>query len=253
MPLRSSSRQLKLRSLLQLELMRRCEKNPRYSLRAFAKALGMSHTNLSLIMSGKRQISRQIFNRIVTVLELDLGEHTAVIENADAPLFDEMSVDHQAFCSEWYHAAILSLLESGRTGASPKSIARQLGIQEIQARTSLERLKRLGLISNRNGKWSRDKFSKMLESAIPQRFPKKFFQELLGKASYALENTQDERRSFTATIAAIDPQLLPMLIKMIEQFQEAVREKTGAARNPDEVYALSVQLFPLTSGTPEKS
>src|SRR4051794_29725601 len=72
------------RFLLQNELTRRCAKNPRYSLRAFAKALGMSHTVLSLVLSGKRPLSRKAALQVASALELAPAERQRLLEYREA-------------------------------------------------------------------------------------------------------------------------------------------------------------------------
>ena len=53
------------RLLLQRELERRCQSNPKYSLRAFAKALKMSPAALSYMLTGKRPVSKKTVKKIV--------------------------------------------------------------------------------------------------------------------------------------------------------------------------------------------
>lgn len=56
--------------LLASELFRRKKRNPRYSLRAFAHALGIDPGALSRILAGKKQISLAITRKIIRVLQL---------------------------------------------------------------------------------------------------------------------------------------------------------------------------------------
>ena len=55
-----SSKRLELRNAF----VQRQKKNPRYSLRAFARDLGFSHTLLSLIFSGRRKVSTKLYARL---------------------------------------------------------------------------------------------------------------------------------------------------------------------------------------------
>ena len=49
---------------LRAELQRRTQLNPRYSMRSFAKALDVSHSLLSLVMSGKRSPSKSLIKKL---------------------------------------------------------------------------------------------------------------------------------------------------------------------------------------------
>src|SRR5437868_10680542 len=58
------------KAIIQEELAQRCEKNPRYSMRAFAKALGVGSGALSEILSGKRVPSHKLARQLVSALGL---------------------------------------------------------------------------------------------------------------------------------------------------------------------------------------
>lgn len=57
----------------------RKEKNPRYSLRAFARSLGVSSGQLSEILSGKRPLSHKLARRISIALALTEEESSKLI------------------------------------------------------------------------------------------------------------------------------------------------------------------------------
>ncbi len=57
----------------------RKEKNPRYSLRAFARSLGVSSGQLSEILSGKRPLSHKLARRISIAMTLTDGQSKNLI------------------------------------------------------------------------------------------------------------------------------------------------------------------------------
>ncbi|PIU00880.1 MAG: hypothetical protein COT74_02980 [Bdellovibrionales bacterium CG10_big_fil_rev_8_21_14_0_10_45_34] len=59
------------RLALRRELERRCEQNPRYSIRAFARSIGVNDGALSQIISGKRVPSDRTSKKLMMALELD--------------------------------------------------------------------------------------------------------------------------------------------------------------------------------------
>src|SRR4051794_752039 len=71
------------RVLLQQELARRCAKNSNYSLRAFGQSLGISHTVLSLVLSGKRPLSKKATSTVATALGLNPSETAELIRNRE--------------------------------------------------------------------------------------------------------------------------------------------------------------------------
>jgi len=61
-----------------LTLRRR--RNARYSLRAFARDLGVSHSTLSGVVSGRRPASARFVRRVATRLGLDEREASALVD-----------------------------------------------------------------------------------------------------------------------------------------------------------------------------
>ena len=57
-----------------------------------------------------------------------------------------VDLDTFAVISDWYHYAILSLLEVTDARLDPRWISKRLGINRLEARLAIERLKRLSLI-----------------------------------------------------------------------------------------------------------
>lgn len=85
-----------LPALLEAELRRRRARNPRYSLRAFARALGTDHGTLSRIMRRERRLTARTIRRAgarlgLTPPQLDgacLAEHcTAILRVVGDPRF----------------------------------------------------------------------------------------------------------------------------------------------------------------------
>ena len=63
-----------LRTRLAAEFRMRLERNPRYSMRAFARSLALHHTTLARLFKGTRRASRSLVNRIGRRLRLSRDE-----------------------------------------------------------------------------------------------------------------------------------------------------------------------------------
>lgn len=64
---------MSFREVLQEELIRRRARNPRYSLRAFARALALDHSSLSQLLRGRRRVTTRAIRRIGAILRLPNG------------------------------------------------------------------------------------------------------------------------------------------------------------------------------------
>src|SRR5258707_1323801 len=113
-PMRSP-RTVDFRRFLQLELIRRCEQNRRYSLRAFARSLGLHHGTLSRVLSGKRAINKKLISRLGEPLRLSPTDADSFLKHLSSqkrPLtshYRELNLDTFLAVSEWYHDAILEM------------------------------------------------------------------------------------------------------------------------------------------------
>ena len=63
---------------LRQELRRRCERNPRYSIRAFARALEIHPSTLAAILAEKRPLTRKTAIRLASRLAKDLKPFDSV-------------------------------------------------------------------------------------------------------------------------------------------------------------------------------
>ena len=243
-----------LRDLLQKELQRRCSKNPQYSLRAFAASLEMSHSSLSLVISGKRNLSKKACLRVGEQLGYSPQQLSQFLsrrksESVPSPVtYSQQILDLDSFStiSEWYHFAILSLLELPKAKFESKWIGRRLGIRAVDAKLAMERLKRLGLIVEKNGKWRQSSKSIKVDNKRSNAATRKFQSQLLLKSLESLENHPLERRDHTATTFVLDPALIPLARERIHQFRRELTSELEKLGNPKEVYNLSVQLYPLS-------
>jgi hypothetical protein len=73
---------LRMRSILRGEFDRRRQANPRYSLRAFARSIGLDHSTVSQLIRAKRPISRKAVGSIGRALRWN---GSAVLRTAGAP------------------------------------------------------------------------------------------------------------------------------------------------------------------------
>ncbi len=182
--------------ILRRELERRCQNNPRYSLRAFAKALGMSPTALSFVLSGKRPLSKKAAQNVINILSLSQEECAIFMKWSEgckkrdtanskipAPHPNEVnayqfSLDSFSFISDWYHYAILSLLEVSGSRFEAKWISRHLGITETEARSAIDRLMRMEIVEKIDGRWKQRPGPICIGHYLPTAATKKFQKQL---------------------------------------------------------------------------
>ena len=244
---------------LQQEYSQRSRKNPRYSIRAFAKVLAMDPSSVSQIISGKRRVSAKILQRLCDRLsvaplvraELFKSIKTPSDEAAQAaPAYTQLAADAFAIISDWYHCAILELTFCEEFESSPKWIAQKLGISVTDSKIALDRLLRLELLEIENGRLVKSEtFLTNYSEGFTAPALKELQRQLLHKALHAIDHIEQPKKDITSMTMAIDPAKLPAAKNRIKKFR---RELCAFLENGRRtvVYNLGIQLFPLSTPEP---
>lgn len=254
------------RQILKGELERRCRRNPRYSLRAFARDLAMGSARLSEVLSRKTGLSGEKAVEISAVLgftqeqteyfrDLAEAEHARSQvgrELAKARLgkyrqleYSSLETDHFRMLQDWYHFAIFELLGTHKAQSDARWIATALGIQEVEAKLALERLERLGFIEFKRKRYAQVEQFHAISSAVPSEAIQKFHRQVIEKAAIALGSQNIDRREFGATIMAVNRADLPKLKAKLRELRKTFNQEAAQASKKDSVYCLSTQLFEL--------
>lgn len=256
------------REWLREELASRCSRNPLYSLRAFARALDLRPSHLSEILRGNLGLSADSAGKVATHLDLSDSERTLFVtlveashsrnrarrETAKAKLatLDQAAgyrtLDDEVFevISDWQHYAILELAQTDKFVPRYTWIAEKLGLKRVEVEAAVRRLKAVGLLTTKDGKWTVSNKFPATKSGIPSAAIRKFHGQILGKATDALHLVPVARRDFSTMTFPVNPADLPSIGDEIREFRRALEKKYKARSGKTEVYALSVQFFPLT-------
>lgn len=243
------------------EFARRCEANPRYSLRAFAKALQFDIGLLSRILNQKHIPSIKAAHRLVGRLDLSPEEQVQFVNsvaqalqrrqsrnaspvNSPAPVH-ELSLDAFRIIADWYHYALLELSFTRSNSADPRHIARVLGLSSSEAKLALDRLLSLDLIEVIDGKLHKTEVQlTTADKALTAPALRRRQKQILEKSIHSLENDPIEDRNHTAMTMAIDPRKIPHAKAMIQNFTNDLMKYLESGERT-RVYELSIGLFPL--------
>lgn len=246
------SRSSNLKTYLQEELVLRCQRNPAYSLRSFARSLGVSPSFLSKVLNGRRRITEQFFSRVTTQLDLEpaafASERSEKGAQADEA-FRTLQLEYFKLISEWYHYALIELTLTAGFSDSPDWIAAKLGISVNQAKSALERLLHLKLLSYKNGQLvptsggnttTRNEFTDLAF--------KKMQDDLLHKALTSLWQEPLGQRDHTSICMAIDPADIPEVKKRLAKMRRELCQylERPKPNKPIQVYNLSLSFFALS-------
>jgi uncharacterized protein (TIGR02147 family) len=244
------------KSLLQEELLKRCRKNPSYSLRSFAKYLGIGHSALTEMLNGKRSITKKSMEKLGLTLGLAMSDieayqNTKMTTQAQKQQssYQQLAIDQFAIMSDWYHYAILELIKIKNFPHTANDFSRTLGITKSEANIAIERLFRIGLLEKDDDGLLQEinkGFATNISGNLTSAGSKKLQKQILEQSVEALMTLPIEVRNHTSMTMAIDPKLLPEAIEKIKKFRRELSEFLEMSGTPTEVYQFSLSLFPIT-------
>lgn len=264
------------REILQRELARRIQRNPSYSLRAFARDLDMAPSSLSETMRGVIGMSRLTARHVAKNLGYaptqidffcDLVESqsarsaprrqaaTARLKNLRAnPTTLLLAKDSFDYISSWYHFAIMALMDTKTNGikfqANPVNIAKRLGVSEDVAQTALDRLVRLDLVKQVPGKkgvvYKLNRRSTFTPSGVSPVAMRQFHADFLTKAKGSISEQTSSERELSASILTLPAERLDEARELIATFRKQFVAHFSKYTGHNEVYGLGMQLFRIS-------
>jgi hypothetical protein len=254
---------MSFREHLRDELVRRCKKNPAYSLRAFAGSLGANHALLSMVLRGKRRVTPPMVARLGPGLGLTPAQIEKYIDDARNPVpgssaprardreLSRLTLDAFHLVSEWYHDAILELSRVKDFTPTAQAISRALGISIGEAQAAVERLERLGMIEvQADGSWKEARsFSTIEHVNFTSAALRAFQRKVLELSSRSVSLVPKPLRDHSCITVAARRSDLPEAKARIAAFR---RELMAFLQRPageplDDVYCAQFSLFPLTT------
>jgi uncharacterized protein (TIGR02147 family) len=246
--------------------------NPRFSLRAWSKQLGLaSPAALSLILRGERRLQPDLVAKIADSLKLKREEQNylqvlTLYSNSSSETekqlysdllkqlrpdkeFSTLTLDRFRTIADWHHFAIYEMVDLRDFREDSAWIAERLESQitPTMASDAIERLIRLQLLSrSKDGHLRKSNQSQVFTTTdVPSDALKKYHTQMLEKAIQALKSQNVQEREISSNTIAIDKKRLPEAKKVIRRFQNEIAElcESSAAH---EVYQLNVQFFRIT-------
>ncbi len=264
-------------------LSRKIERNPAYSMRAFAKDIGVSPTYISLLLKGKKKLSMNRAIQISDLLHLKEKEKQeflkAVALERSLPYFDAellTKVENQSLDSNnknneydlfydldtetfkllhgWHHLPILDLTTCANFVPDYQWIAGKLGIPDFTVRDAVDRLVRLGLLKIEGKIWTKTHKKLEIQSKTSKSGVRAFHKAMINKALKSLEDTSEEafsKRRIGSLTVAVNMQNFAKAISCIEKFQKDLIDILSEG-DCTELYQLNLQLFTLLKDQPIK-
>jgi uncharacterized protein (TIGR02147 family) len=255
--------------LLREEFDRRRQVNSAYSLRAFARDLGISAPRLSQVLSRKQGLSIEAARALSKKLRISESERDWFCDSVGAlharsrsqrsrheekfqqyrqlaQAYSELQLEYFKVISDWYHFAILELTHLSDFKSDPDWIAERLGISPLEASEAIARMKGLELLGEENGRLV-DRFrSLQTENDVPSSALKKFHSQLIQKALSAMYEQDVQEREISSSILSIRRDRLPEFKQKIRKFMREFNSEPEESQGKDAVFCLSLQFHEIT-------
>lgn len=243
--------------------------NPKFSIRALALKIGVSHVFMMKLLKGEASIPDKKIGLLIKVLALDdlakseLKEailydtvkdklkafsHITDKKKLAADSFEEYPSKYLSVLKDWYNLPILDLLTCKISPKNPWEISKILGIKEHEVLLSLELMKDMGLASYRAGEWKKTNANIRFPMNIPTEITKNYYKSILNKASEELNHSNVDRyakRSITNLSIAVNPEKIQAAKEKLQACLYDIAKEMSEG-DCQEVYFLTTCLYPLT-------
>lgn len=238
--------------ILRKEFAHKKMRNKGYSLRSFARHLSMDSSNLAKILNDQLIPGERLKRKIAEKIGLESQDLYQLLRYSQTEDSDYSNHDLEVFniVSDWYHYAILELLKLPQyhKKVDVSLLAKDLGISKQVAEASLERLVKMRLLRIEQGTYENTAYSSSsIINTASSKAHRNQQRQVLEMAIAALEQVPVEKRSQCSMTLAIDSKKLPLAQKMIKQFQRKLGRFLSDSDRLDDVYHLSISLYPTTT------
>lgn len=254
------------RDFLNDEFKLRTKRNELYSLRAFARDLGLSHSRLSEFLSGKSPISARSGQTICKALALSPPECSYLINLIRSEFHPNESIrvsarqmvkekretllvisksDAPDLIERWYYPPLIEFLTLSRPPTFSE-IADRLGLDEDTVDAAVKHLEAHRIVErDENGGWKASHAFFKLESGAPSPHFKAFHRSFLKLAENALRTAPIPKRKFVTWVLTFDEASLKDARDDIEDFATNFIRKYSERGTSNQVYSLGLQFYSL--------
>ncbi|MCC6521215.1 MAG: TIGR02147 family protein [Polyangiaceae bacterium] len=249
---------------------------PQYSYRYFSRRAGLASSNfLKLVMDGKRNLGAGTIECFARALKLDdaesrffadlvgLSQAETLVERNRA--FERVAANRRfraarrlegplfEYLRHWYYPVVRELAARADFVDDPRWLAGELlpPVTVREARAALDVLGRLGLlVRDASGRLVRGEPSLTTGHEVRSAMVPVYHRQMIERAGAAVDDVPPDERDVSALTVCIRASSLADLKQRIRRFREEMMERCDTETEPERVYQLCIQLFPLSRGPP---
>jgi uncharacterized protein (TIGR02147 family) len=225
-----------------------------YSLRAFARDLGIDVSTVSRGLSGKSEISKSTVEKALGLNGLEDSESDALknllkeFSQRDQLTFVQkpMTTEEYERVAGWKYHAVINLTACTEFRSDVAWIAQRLNLPTDEVEVIINALLEQGLVEAVDGELRRVSDKTHLQFNYTTAKIRQGYRELVEKGLDSMDRYGLDVRDHTATMVAINPEMVPMIREEVKKFRRSLDAKFERRDDKKEVYCFAVQVFPVT-------
>lgn len=255
------------RDILKKVFADRVAKNPAYSLRSFARDLGLSPASMSLVLNGGRGISPQMALKISQKLPFSEEQKNHFVQlatahhgrNREARKIAEEFLSSQEHLSainkikvsevllkNWYHLAILEAINDPHIPPTVENLMKRFRLSQDQIENALKDLIAINAIVPTGPDSYQDNMGNLQVEDTPNSLPLRDFHcQIMDLGKRALSEQPSEQLYSQSVVFSVSDELLPELRKSIGRFLSDLSRIVSISEGKEQVRCLTLQQFNL--------
>lgn len=261
-------------------IKQKTDSNPQYSLRSFAKKLGISPGALSLFLNRKKRISVERAHSIAQALSLDSkstdyfmtlvqleGAKSESLKNQcihkikslnphlkSSRQFKQKIVNLEQFklISDWFGLAILELFSMPHQNWKVKDISQKMGLSKLDVELTLDRLVKLDLIQKTTeATYIRRPDTLLVQSSTHNEAIKKYYQGVHRQSFKSIREQSPQEKVIGAQVFAFDPSQLDEVRALTDEYLNRLNTLANSGTHRTEIYQAITNVFKLSKSYKE--
>lgn len=229
-------------------------KNPKFSVRAFAKKTGLSPGSLSQVLSGTMDWKLSSARAALILEKLELKQsvkNRLLVQMGERPRHVKKTLPASDYdtLTDWTYGPILAAFDLPEPLLASAEIAKRLGISVQRVDAVVRDLLKRGMLVKSGETIRRQEVFVQTSDGIPSEIIRKHHEMNLELSHRALVELPAPERDFTALTFAGSRAQMDALRAEIRALYEKASSLMNSEEENDNVFHLSVHLFPYEFGT----
>ena len=244
-----------------------------FSYRYFSKKAGFSSPNyLKLVIEGDRNISEDsvhrfsmafklktkeadFFERLVAFTQASNNSEKAeyalkILQSKIYQQLHPLTKDRLEYYSRWYQIGVRELALCKNIKNDPAWVAQQFrpSLSEKQARDAIDSLIRLGMLKeNKSKNLVACEQNVTTPNEVTSSLVAIYHKEMMDKAKLSIDITDKKEREISSICVPVSEKTFEKMKNRIQDFKKELIALASEDQDPEQVYQLNLQLFPLTN------